>query len=160
MPAPATIECACRFERRGRRGRLRVTSEVLPDPTPVSLGRVPRLARLMALAFRFEGLVSSGQVRDYAELARLGHVSRARISQIMNLRLLCPRIQEEILFLPPTEHGRDPIRLELLQPIALEPDWRKQRRRWAALRRRLLPFEAGSKNSLSLPASRGSAPHP
>jgi hypothetical protein len=104
----------------------------------------------MALALRFEGLVSSGQVRDYAELARLGHVSRARISQIMNLRLLCPRIQEEILFLPPTTRGRDPIRLELLQAIALEPDWCKQRRRWAALTRRLVPFEPDSKSSRKL----------
>jgi hypothetical protein len=164
MPAPATIECACRFERRGQRGRLRVSSEVIPDPTPAPLGRVPRLTRLMALAFRFEGLIARGLVRDYAELARLGHVSRARLTQIMNLRLLCPQIQEEILFLPPTVRGRDPIRLELLQPIALEPDWHKQRRRWAALTRRLLPFEADSKrsrkNSLSLPASRGSSPHP
>jgi hypothetical protein len=96
---------------------------------------VPRLARLLALALRFEELLASGQVRDYAELARLGHVSRARITQIMNLRLLSPEIQEEILFLPSTEHGRDPIHLTLLQPIALEPDWHKQHRQWAALLR-------------------------
>jgi hypothetical protein len=100
------------------------------------LGRVPRLARLLALALRFEELLASGQARDYAELARLGHVSRARITQIMNLRLLSPEIQEQILFLAPTEHGRDPIHLTLLQPIALEPDWHKQRRHWAALLRR------------------------
>jgi hypothetical protein len=87
----------------------------------------------MALALRFEQLVRSGQVRDFAELARLGHVSRARVSQIMNLRLLAPDIQEQILFLPPTLRGRDPIRLALVQPIALEFDWGKQRRQWAAL---------------------------
>jgi len=43
---------------------------------------------------RFETLIRSGEVRDYAALARLGHVSRARISQIMNLLHLAPDIQE------------------------------------------------------------------
>ena len=38
-------------------------------------GRVPRVARLMALAIRFEGLLKAGVVKDYAELARLGHVT-------------------------------------------------------------------------------------
>jgi hypothetical protein len=44
----------------------------------------------MALAWRFEELIRTGKIRNHAELARLGHVSRARISQIMNLRLLPP----------------------------------------------------------------------
>ena len=70
-------------------------------------GRVPRISRLMALAIRFEQLVRDGTVRDYAELARLGHVSRARIAQITNLLNLAPDIQDEILSLPPTERGRD-----------------------------------------------------
>lgn len=51
----------------------------------------------MALAIRFEELLTSGTVKDYADLARLGGVSRARITQIMNLRLLAPDIQESLL---------------------------------------------------------------
>jgi len=89
----------------------------------------------MALAIRFDGLVRSGTVADYAELAELGHVSRARISQVMNLQLLAPDIQEQILFLPRTRNGRDPIRLAWLQPIALRPDWGRQRRLWRELQR-------------------------
>jgi len=38
----------------------------------------------MALAIRFDGLIRDGKVKDQAELARLGHVSRARLTQIMN----------------------------------------------------------------------------
>jgi hypothetical protein len=38
-----------------------------------------------------------------ADLARLGHVSRARITQIMNLRLLAPDLQEDLLFMPRTD---------------------------------------------------------
>jgi hypothetical protein len=87
----------------------------------------------MALAIRFDGLVRSGQVKDYAELARLGHVTRARITQIMNLLLLAPDIQEAILFLSRVEQGRGPIHLRHLQPIAHVLDWRKQRRMWQQL---------------------------
>jgi hypothetical protein len=87
----------------------------------------------MALAVRFEHLLDSGAVADYADLARLGHVGRTHITHIMNLRLLAADIQEQILFLPRTQRGRDPIHLGQLQPIALEPDWRRQRIKWAAL---------------------------
>src|SRR5262244_2548296 len=97
---------------------------------PVAAGRAPRITRLMALALRFEQLVRSGAVRDYAELARLGRVSRARITQIMNLLHLAPDLQEEILFLPPVLKGRDPIHPENLQGLAALLDWHSQRRQW------------------------------
>jgi hypothetical protein len=84
----------------------------------------------MALALRFEELVRSGAVCDYAELARLGRVSRARITQVMNLLHLAPDLQEEILFLPPVLKGRDPIHLENLQALIALLDWQNQRRRW------------------------------
>jgi hypothetical protein len=100
---------------------------------PVEPGRVPRVAKLMALAIRFDGLLRAGAVKDYAELARLGHVTRARVSQVMNLLYLAPDLQEAVLFLPRTERGRDPIPLWRLQPIASTLDWRKQRRLWAGL---------------------------
>jgi hypothetical protein len=62
-------------------------------------------------------------------------VTRARISQILNLLHLAPDIQEALLFLPPTLRGRDALILADLTPIAACIDWRKQRRLW----RRLLP---------------------
>jgi hypothetical protein len=96
-------------------------------------GGVPRVARLMALALRFEALIREGRVADYSDLARLGYVSRARLTQIMNLLLLAPDIQESILFMAPRRRGRDPIRLARLQPIALTWNWAKQRRLWKAL---------------------------
>ena len=99
----------------------------------VPLGRVPRLARLLALAIKFDALVGAGTVRTYADLARLGHVSRARISQVVALRWLAPDIQEAILFLPRTRHGRDPISLRQVLPITLVPSWKRQRRLWQKL---------------------------
>ena len=84
----------------------------------------------MALAIRFEQLIQAGEVADYAELARLGHVSRARITQIMNLRLLAPDLQEQLIFLPRIEGGHDSVYLRHLQSICAMPDWKKQRRMW------------------------------
>jgi hypothetical protein len=66
-------------------------------------------------------------------LAALGHVSRARISQILSLINLAPDLQEALLFLPPTLRGRDAILLADLMPIAAAFDWRKQRRLWRRL---------------------------
>jgi hypothetical protein len=78
-------------------------------------------------------LIRSGEVTSYAELARLGHITRARLSQIVGLLCLAPDLQEEILFLPRTTEGRDPIQLRHILPIAVRADWRKQRTRWEAL---------------------------
>ena len=133
MIRPITIETNIHFERRGRGQRKALRQGALPPPVEQPSGRVPRVARFMALAIRFEKLIRDGQVSDYAELAKLGHVTRARITQIMNLLMLAPDIQEAILFLPRIECGRDQIHLRQLQPIALLPDWRKQRHLWNSL---------------------------
>lgn len=133
MIKPLTFEATIHFERRGRGSRKSVRRGEPPAPPSASSGRIPRLARFMALAIRFDELIRTGVVSDYAELARLSHVTRARITQIMNLLMLAPDIQEAILSLPCVERGRDPIHIRLLQPIALVSDWRKQRRMWAAL---------------------------
>jgi hypothetical protein len=84
----------------------------------------------MALAIRFEQMVRGGMVPNYAELARLGHVTRARLSQIMNLLQLAPDIQEAILFLPRTLGGAAPIHERDLRPMTAMLDWRRQRRMW------------------------------
>ncbi len=115
-----------------RKGRKTIQRGTAPA-TPTIVGRTPRITRLMALAIRFEGLVQTGAVRDYAELARLGHVTRARISQVMNLLLLAPDIQEELLFLPRIECGRDSLCLRKLQAIAATADWNEQRVLWRKL---------------------------
>jgi hypothetical protein len=81
------------------------------QPAPTEKGRIPRVARLMALAIKFEGMIREGVVKDYAELARLGRVSRARISQIMSLLNLAPDVQEAVLFLPRVVKGREPVKM-------------------------------------------------
>ncbi len=89
---------------------------------------------MLALALDMEDLCRRSEVADYAELARLALVTSARMTQIMSLLLLAPDIQEEILFLPRSNGGRDPIRERAVRPIAAVPDWRKQRVMWRGLK--------------------------
>lgn len=100
------------------------SSSPAPPDAETDCPVIPRIARLMALAIRFDGMLRDETIQDYAELARLGRVTRARITQIMKLRLLAPDIQEQILFLPLSKGLNE----RNLRPIVSLIDWRKQRR--------------------------------
>ena len=103
-------------------------------PTQTPTGRVPRVVRLLALAHRIEGMVRSGQLRDYADAARVLVLTRARVTQVMNLLLLSPSIQTAILDLPTTTKGRDPITERQIRKIAAEPFWETQAAQWRKTR--------------------------
>ena len=60
----------------------------------------------MAPAIRFDQLIHDGLVSNQADVARLGHVNRARFIQIMNLLNLVPDVHEQILRLPFVEVNR------------------------------------------------------
>ncbi|QDV25887.1 hypothetical protein [Aureliella helgolandensis] len=111
----------------GRRSRKELSDGVaVAQPK----GRLPRITKLMALAIRLDHLIKTGQVTDQAELARVGHVSRARLTQIMNLLYLAPDIQEELLHLPVTVNGQDAMIERDLRAIAGMASWKKQRLKW------------------------------
>ena len=132
MSAPLTVECEVHFTRTGRGSRKVLASG--PSPVrPKEPGRVPRVARLMALALRCDGLLRTGAVENQTEIARLGHVTRARVSQILNLLNLAPDIQEAILDLPRTLMGRDAVILRRVLPIASTMEWAEQRGMWEGL---------------------------
>ncbi len=63
------------------------------------------------------------------ELARLGHVTQPRMSQIMALNQLAPDIQEALLNLPATK-GKPEIHEKRLRPIAAMLTWKEQRGAW------------------------------
>ncbi len=124
------------FKARGRHARSvsNISAESVHDsprePTTEPAGRVPRVARLMALAIRLDELIKKGAVPSQAEVAVLGHVTRARVTQIMNLLHLAPDIQEQILHLPLVTRGRDPITERDLRPVATVIGWTSQRQQW------------------------------
>ncbi len=126
-----TVKRKVQFTREAH-GRRRV-SPATTEPKPLEPGRVPRISRLMAVAIRLEGLLRSGEVSDIPELARLGHVTQPRMSQILALTLLAPDIQEELLFLPRVTTGKSAIHEKMLRPLSAEIDWARQREMWQNL---------------------------
>lgn len=107
----------------------RKRSKAAPTKQPVETyrGAVPRISKLMALAIEMDDLLRDGEVQDLAELASLGHVTQPRISQILNLTLLAPDIQEKLLNLPLVTRGKSPIHEKMLRPVAAEVNWATQR---------------------------------
>ena len=104
-----------------------------PKPTRPR-GRIPRVARLLALAHHFDELLKTGAVETQAEIAELAKLTPARVTQIMNLLGLAPEIQEEIFFLPPVTEGRPAITERHLRQVLKTVVWSEQRERWAAIR--------------------------
>ena len=128
-----TAQTSFRFQPRRRRKPPNSAESVLtPGAEP---GKIPRISRLMSLAIKFQGLIREGIVEDYADLARLGFVSRSRMTQVMSLLNLAPDIQEEILTLPRTVLGHDPIVERDVRRICQVDIWERQRILWTQLRR-------------------------
>lgn len=103
---------------------------VKPGDAPAP--KLPRVARLMALAIKLDGLIREGVVRDYADIAKLGLVSRARVTQIMNLLNLAPDIQEQLLFL---NAAGPPVAERHLRRLTRSVLWEDQRRAWREMLR-------------------------
>jgi hypothetical protein len=82
----------------------------------------------MALAIKLQDMLDRGEVRDFAKIARLGYVSRARVTQLMNLLLLAPDLQERLLFSTETENNGRTERA--LRSVASATDWEQQRLLW------------------------------
>jgi len=91
------------------------------------LEKVPRVARLLALAHKFQGMLDRGEVSSMADLARLGRVSRARITQIMDLLLLAPEIQEEVLF------GSVDVAVREMMAVVRSREWGRQFQVWQVM---------------------------
>ena len=99
------------------------------EPPPANFERLQRVTKLMALAIRFDQLIQDGVVEDQGEIARFGHVTPARLSQIMGMLSLAPDIQEAILFLPRVDEGRDRVTERDVRRVMRSLDWGVQRGR-------------------------------
>lgn len=88
------------------------------------------VARLLALGHQLRGLLDSGEVAGVGELARRLRVSQPRVTQIVNLTWLAPRIQAEIAALEAVD-GVEPMGERVLREVLREVGWVGQGRRWA-----------------------------
>lgn len=92
-----------------------------------------RVAQMLACAHQMQAMIERGEVQDRTELAGRFGFTRARITQLLDLLLLAPDIQEELLF-SEVSAGRDRIHEHALRPIVCAPLWSEQRARWRRLR--------------------------
>jgi hypothetical protein len=134
--APARVEMTVPGLR-----RLKAAERRLPDVAAPA--RMPRVSRLMALAIKYEGMVLHGELRDYADIARLGFITRARATQVMNLLHLAPDIQEHLLFLDKSPEATRMSERDL-RAIAAEVFWNEQRKLWKAFSCRAVLGRPGS----------------
>jgi hypothetical protein len=124
-----TLRCTFDVERRAA-GEV---TFVTPKPPKIA-GRVPRVSRLVALAHRLAERLQAGEDGAMTGLAAELGISRARLTQIMDLLLLAPDIQEELLFLPRTVEGHDPVTLRTMRYVCATPIWEDQRTRWREIK--------------------------
>ena len=97
--------------------------------------RPARVARLLAMAHDVEHRIQAGVFKDYADVARHHGVTRARVTQVMNLLLLAPDIQEELLGMMATP-GREPVTERQLRAVTNTVVWSEQRVAWSEIDRR------------------------
>jgi len=81
---------------RVRKGHAKRFVDALPA-TPEPVRRPARLAIMLALAHKIQHAIDCGVVSDRAEVARRLGLTRARITQLLDLTLLAPDLQEQIL---------------------------------------------------------------
>jgi hypothetical protein len=112
---------------------MRAISEVLFLPRLLSTPD-PSLARLMAPAIHFEGLLTDGNVTSFRDLAKLARVSTSRISQVMKLLDLAPSIQEQLLFAPVDTLWFGEV---AMRKIASQIDWRVQEQEFRSVIRHI-----------------------
>ena len=111
--APGT--CGHRIIRRGRR------------PKHARITRLPHITRLMALAIKYDRMISRSTVERHCEIAELAGTSRSLISDIVRLRLLSPDIQEWLLNLPEQERDDGPLSRAQLRELTRISSWEQQR---------------------------------
>jgi hypothetical protein len=87
------------FKRAVRRGKAKAFAAEAPVEPRAADGapRPARLAIMLALAHKIQEAIDRGRIKNRAEASRRLGVTRVRVTQILNLTLLAPAIQEELL---------------------------------------------------------------
>jgi len=119
-PERRVIDGALHRERSGRHERF--TARVPEGPT----SRPARAAVTLALAQKIRQGILAGEIKDQAEAARRLGLTRARLSQILDLTNLAPDLQEKILFLEATG-DREPLCERSLRGAVRILAWGRQR---------------------------------
>jgi len=117
-----------------RRSGKRVTFAERPkEPPPPTVRRPAHVARMLALAHHIQGAIDDGRVADRAAVARGLGLTRARVTQLLDLLLLAPDVQDEVLRMEAVD-GVEPMSERALRAVARMGWWMEQQREWTARR--------------------------
>lgn len=121
------------FRQQGRSIRF---SDAPPTPAPKRdpVRRPAKVARMLALAHHLQRAIDQGLVADRAEVARKLGLTRARVTQLLDLLLLAPDLQSEVLEMT-AEDAVEPTTERRLAGIARTVHWVQQRSNWLQVRR-------------------------
>ena len=119
-------------ERRAH-GRVEFSVHGASAPAPEPVRRPARIAQMLALAHHIERSIEAGTYVDRAHAAKSLAITRARVTQLCDLLVLAPDIQEELLFLESVD-GVEPTSERALRAITRMLSWREQRAAWAAFK--------------------------
>jgi hypothetical protein len=100
-----------------------------PPPKPVPKRRPARVAQMLALAHDLQDKLDRGEHKDQAAVAREMGLTRGGLTRLLDLTLLAPDIQEEILHLEAVD-GREPLAERALRPVIRLRAWPQQREAW------------------------------
>ena len=117
------------FRRRGRSVHFAQEAAATP-PEPVR--RPAKVAQMLALAHHLAAAIERGELTDQASIARTLGLTRARISQLLDLTLLAPAVQEAVLGLEAVD-GREPLTERRLRGVLRAGDWGAQGEAWNAI---------------------------
>jgi len=109
---------------RHRSSRVHLSDRPPPKPEPVR--RPAKIARMLALAHHLQSAIDRGLVADRAAVARKLGLTRARVTQLLDLLLLAPDLQEAVLAMEAVD-GVEPMAERTLRAVAHAGAWEEQR---------------------------------
>lgn len=128
--APAGVRIITGQLFRVRDGRRTAYAVEPPPPPPEPVRRPAKVARMLALAHTLEAAIAAGEFADRADVARHLGFTRARVTQLLDLTLLAPDIQEALLALEAVD-GVEPMSERELRAVVRVVGWGEQRGAWA-----------------------------
>ena len=107
------------------------TSLIRAIPKDVALQKEPKLRQFLLLAYQIQELLEQGKAKDPKQVAEWLNITHNKMYIVMNMTMLAPSIQEEILF-----SNNNLIHLipeYKMNEITKEISWNKQKIMWQEL---------------------------
>lgn len=117
---------------RARKDRRVLLSVTPPPAKPEPVHRPAKVAQMLALAHHLQRAIDRGDVADRAAVARRLGLTRARVTQLLDLLILAPDLQLAVLRLEAID-GAEPLAERTLRAVAHAGTWADQRAAWSKL---------------------------